>query len=132
MATGAHVPVPEGMGPRWRLLIVDDDPRVRAMLCLSLRHLGIVLAVESGVAARAALDAGAFDVIVSDYDMPGENGVELLEHVRASRPQVRRVLMSGGFVRVTVATGGAVEAFLEKPFTPDDLRQVLEAFAHPS
>src|SRR5919199_1129677 len=73
---GAHKP---------RALVVDDAPDVTEMLSLLLQYAGYeVVTVYSGQQALEAALRGEFDVIVSDIGMPGMNGYELAESLRAS------------------------------------------------
>ncbi|HWQ34298.1 MAG TPA: PAS domain S-box protein [Blastocatellia bacterium] len=71
-----------------RILVVDDDEAVCALIALTLRQFGALMTTAgSAAAALSALEAppeGApFDVLVSDIGMPGEDGYELIERVRA-------------------------------------------------
>ena len=79
-----------------RVLHVDDD---RAFLDLAesflTRHGLAVTTAEGPDEAREVLASGGVDCVVSDYDMPGENGVEFLEWVRAERPKLPFVLFTG-------------------------------------
>jgi diguanylate cyclase (GGDEF)-like protein len=72
-----------------RVLLVDDDDNFRAWLSLLMRRLGFsVETANSGVAALALLNhGGTFDLLISDYEMPKMNGIELIEAVRAT-PQL--------------------------------------------
>ena len=65
------------------LLVVDDDKRVRELLGSYLRQNGFqVTQTENGAAARAQLEGLAFDCIILDVMMPGENGFEVAEWLR--------------------------------------------------
>jgi signal transduction histidine kinase/CheY-like chemotaxis protein len=69
---------------RLKILVVDDEPDTLLMLKIGLSRCGAeVRAVESAAEALAALDAGSFDVIISDIGMPGEDGYELIRKIRA-------------------------------------------------
>ncbi len=85
--------------PSTRVLLVEDDAAVRTVLERGLRRQGLLVeAVEGGEAALARLGitgAPAIDVLVSDVMMPGIDGVELASRVRALRPELGVVLMSG-------------------------------------
>jgi DNA-binding NtrC family response regulator len=78
-----------------RVLVVDDDLLVRLTLRAMLGNVAEVQLAESAAAARALLDTETFDVVLSDYKMPGEDGLSLLEHVARSHPSTRRILCSG-------------------------------------
>ena len=86
------------MSDRIDVLHVDDDPSVLDLTEAYLeRELGSVsvTSVAEPSAALDALDEGAFDCVVSDYDMPGTDGLELFESVSADRPRLPFVLYTG-------------------------------------
>lgn len=59
---------------------------------------------------------GGFDVVISDMQMPGENGLQLLDRVRAADPSIYRVLMSGGLAPdVELQAQSIAHVVLEKP-----------------
>jgi CheY-like chemotaxis protein len=86
-----------------------------------------VTAVANGEAALLCFRRGAFDVVVTDYQMPAMTGIELLEQIRVRDPHVRRVLMSGGSIPGLdgYIGSGIVEHCLRKPM---DLRAELWRF----
>jgi CheY-like chemotaxis protein len=73
------------------------------------------------------------DVLLTDLIMPGPSGVELAEHLRTTRGDIRVLFMSGYTDNAIVRNGllGESAAFLQKPFTPEELlrklRHVLDA-----
>jgi two-component system NtrC family sensor kinase len=78
------------------LLLVDDDEHVRRALRRVLRRTPCtVLDAPDGQAALDLLAAEPVHVVVSDYRMPGMNGVELLRQVKERYPRVQRVLLTG-------------------------------------
>ncbi len=114
------------------VLVVEDDRAVRLVVDRALRRAGFgVVAAADGGDALAALEDAAIDVLVSDVVMPGIDGVELLDRVRARRPHLPVVLMSGyAEPPQRRALDGAGAIFLAKPFTADDLiGAVRQAFA---
>jgi CheY-like chemotaxis protein len=117
---------PYGRGePRLpRLLLVDDDALHRRVAARSLGAQFDVTSAANGEEALARFAPGAFEVVVTDYQMPAMTGIELLEQIRLLEPRVRRVLMSG--INIPGIAGyigsGIVEHFLLKPV---DLNTVL-------
>lgn len=78
------------------LLVVDDDEHVRRALTRVLRRARWrVVDAADGPAALAILEREPVQVIVSDYRMPGMNGVELLRAVKSRWPRIQRVLLTG-------------------------------------
>lgn len=117
----AHKPV---------ILLVDGDPLfLRAQARLLADHANLLLVCSAPDALRL-LGTLRADAIVSDYGMPGINGIELLTQVRASQPATLRVLVSAGEVPNLAGhvASGLVEHFLEKPAS---LNALLLALALP-
>jgi len=85
---------PERDGPR--VLVVDDDDALLRIHARALVNKGYqVETAPDGSAAALALESSSFDVILSDIDMPGMNGIQLLERVRARDLDVPVVLITG-------------------------------------
>ena len=111
-----------------RVLIVDDDPVVRASLAEALADDGIGAEVaETASHALASFERVAPDVVLSDIRMPDMDGLALLQLLRERAPSVDVVLMTAFDDMPTVVSamrGGAVE-FLVKPINLGRLRQVM-------
>jgi CheY-like chemotaxis protein len=123
----------EAAGHDQRILVVDDDPRIRELVVRVLRGQGWTVRAAGGgdEALRVLADCdGAVDLVVTDISMPGMDGKTLVDRVRATWPAMRVLFMSGyaDEQETREAMGGAV-AFLSKPFTSVDLsRAVREAW----
>jgi CheY-like chemotaxis protein len=78
-----------------RVLVVDDDDDVRAALVDELSRRYAVDAVASGTAAFEAVAARTYDVVIADLRMPGPDGIEVLDFVRARQADAIRVLLTG-------------------------------------
>jgi len=113
-----------------RVLLVDDDPDVRDVLTAQLSDLGYaVVPVTSGPGALDLLDADKaeeFDLLISDYAMPGFSGVELATAVRKRWPNLP-VLLITGYSNVA-AEAGADRGWdwLQKPFRQADLAEHVD------
>ena len=124
--------VPNGASPpaaRGTVLLVEDDPLVRLVAERVLRRAGWkVRAAESAEAALAHLDRyGAPDLLVTDVEMPGLDGVALARRARADWPGLPVVLASGyAAAAARDEVGGADVAFLAKPYTRDELRAAVD------
>jgi len=108
-----------------RILIVDDEARMAAVVAQALAHAGYDCETcPSGEAALLALDARDADVVVTDWKMTGMDGVELLRQIRARRPGLPVILLTAhGSVRSAVAAmrEGAFD-YVTKPFDNEELR----------
>ena len=79
-----------------RILIVDDDETVRSMLTRMLgRHGYGCESAADGAEARTALASEPFDLALCDLNMPGESGLELVEHVAAEHPETATIMVTG-------------------------------------
>ena len=120
---------------RWRVLLVDDDYHIRIILKVFLesREYRVELAVNGQDALTKLVEAD-YDIVVTDYNMPEVDGLEVLRHTRRSRPSLPVVLMTGGG-RSTVTARAIVElgaqACLLKPFDLQTLDMTLTAALSP-
>jgi putative two-component system response regulator len=79
-----------------RILIVDDDETVRSMLTRMLgRHGYSCESATNGAEAREALASSSFDLALCDLNMPGESGLELVEHVATEHPETATIMVTG-------------------------------------
>lgn len=112
-----------------KVLIVDDDAESRNLLREVLEANGYRAdAVADGLAAREALGKdGDFHLVIADLQMPNENGLDLLRHLRRQNAKHDIILMSS-FISATereTARQLGVETLLEKPFKLSDLLQAV-------
>ncbi|HWL32851.1 MAG TPA: response regulator [Gaiellaceae bacterium] len=112
-----------------KILVVDDESSVRNLAVEILRRSGYrPQGVASATHALEALDRHSFDLVVSDVVMPEMTGVELLYELRARRPELPVVLMTGGSPdpeRTTNALRAGATELLHKPFSQDELRAAV-------
>lgn len=117
-----------------RILVVDDDADVRSFLADALDELGHdVTACDCGEAALAEVDRGAPDLLLLDFAMPGMNGAEVARAVRARRPGLPIVFVTGyaETEQLQAAVGGDVRV-LRKPFSVDELTAAIAGNVGPS
>lgn len=112
-----------------RVLVADDDAAVCALLARVLRPLATVTAVGDGEAALAAVRSVPFDAIVSDYALPGMDGLDFVRLVRAEcpAPPIPILIISGHGAELGGgrARDAGADAFLAKPFNLEQLRAAL-------
>ncbi len=109
------------------VLLVDDEPNFADVVAKQLTMTGesLSVGVETDPDAAADLiDSGAYDCVVSDYEMPGTNGLELLEAVRAEWPDLPFVLFTGkGSEEIaSEAISAGVTEYMQKTTNPDQFR----------
>lgn len=114
---------------RKRILIVEDDPRVREVFHLALARAGYdVVATRDGEEALAAYAAAPTDLIITDLLMPRKDGVEIIHSFRRQHPNVRIIAVTGArgrFNRLTAARHVGAHHTLVKPFDLSDLLTVV-------
>jgi len=121
-----------------RVLVVDDDAEMRALLVDELRHEGYEVA-EAGDGAEAVLAVRSreFDVILMDKNMPGPSGLDILPGFRRSCPRSRIIMMTafGDVPSYVEAAEKGASDFLFKPFRMEEMkaavRKALSADAPP-
>ena len=117
-----------------KILVVDDDKNIRRTVSMALESLDYyVHTAFDGKDAMVQLTGDKYDMIITDLKMPGMNGMELLEQAIAKYPEIRIVLISAhGTVdnAVEAMKLGAVD-FLQKPFTPKELRNLVHNVLEP-
>jgi CheY-like chemotaxis protein len=110
------------------LLIVDDELSIRTTLSNALTEIGYsVRTAGDGFSALAELRQAIPDVLLSDLNMPGMSGYELLSVVRHRFPAIRTVAMSGAFCGDEVPSGVAADAFYQKGSSLGSLLRIVEA-----
>ncbi|MDD5307989.1 MAG: response regulator [Deltaproteobacteria bacterium] len=80
---------------RYRILIVDDEDKTRLSLVRLFSERAEVSSVSNADEALGLLEQGGFDAVLTDYRMPGRDGIWLLAQVRSRYPAVKRFLISG-------------------------------------
>ncbi len=111
------------MSDRPHILVVDDDARLRTLLTRYLGENGYFVTTAADAAeARAQLQSLAFDLMVLDVMMPGENGLSLTRWLRRSRrvPVLLLTAMNETEDRIAGLEAGA-DDYLPKPFEPREL-----------
>ena len=109
---------------RNHVLVVDDELSVRELLADALDAFDYpVRTARSAVEGFRIVREGEIDLVLSDIDMPGESGIELLRKIKAHDADVD-VIMVTGVVDVDTAIGAIRDGasdYVAKPFTPDEL-----------
>jgi two-component system, chemotaxis family, chemotaxis protein CheY len=116
-----------------RIMVVDDMSTSRGLITQALDGFGIrqVESAADGPSALHKLAAWPVHLVISDMNMPGMNGLQLLHRLRGSAQtsKVGFLLITGRADRTIIETGKqlGMNNFLPKPFQPSDLRGAIEA-----
>ena len=118
--------------PKMKFLVVDDFSTMRRIVRNLLKELGYtnVDEAEDGVVALQKLEAGGFDFVVTDWNMPNMDGLTLLQRVRQS-PQLKHlpVLMITAEAKkenIIAAAQAGASGYIVKPFTSATLAEKLQ------
>ena len=116
-----------------RVLLVDDDSAVRqfAKMALSAAGHDIEEAADAAEAIARVRDGLTFDVVVSDLKMPNGSGADMVRELRAITDDFK-VLYATGFIDSLMDARPLMqdEAFLEKPYTAEGLREAVSLLAY--
>jgi CheY-like chemotaxis protein len=109
-----------------RILIVDDEESIRTSISLEFSEIGYsVRCAEDGFAALRQIRRQIPDILLSDLNMPGMSGFELLWVVRRRFPAIHAIAMSGAFSGDEVPSGVAADGFYQKSCSLDALLQII-------
>src|SRR5712691_4435562 len=121
------------MSDQWRILVVEDEENLNWSIVNSLRKDGyIVRGVMNGAEAIRILWSEEFYLVISDLKMPGADGFELLQWIRAHHPQTRLIMVTafGSASTRNQALESGVVSYLEKPLDlhllKEELRRLLQ------
>lgn len=115
-----------------KILIVDDFSTMRRIIKNLLRDLGFnnTLEADDGLTALPMLKNGDFDFVVTDWNMPGMQGIDLLKAIRADEKlkhlPVLMVTAEAKREQIITAAQAGVNGYVVKPFTAGTLKEKLE------
>ncbi|MDR1958758.1 MAG: response regulator [Planctomycetaceae bacterium] len=113
-----------------RVLVADDSSTMRKIILRSLQAVGVTDVTEAadGSEALAIFKPGQFDLVLTDWNMPGMTGLEVLQGIRAQDAAIPVIMVTteAEKTRVLQAIQAGVSDYLVKPFTADTLREKLE------
>ena len=113
-----------------RVLVVDDEPETLDLVCLTLRSVGAeVFEASSAEVALAKLDIHTLDVVISDLQMPGLDGYDLMRLVRErpSRPVGIALSASSSMTETARALDAGFTVHVAKPIAMVDLVDTIRA-----
>ena len=108
-----------------KVLFADDEAALQELMSLELPRMGHEVTVcPDGATAAAALERNVYDCLVVDLDMPGLNGIQVIERAKQLSPDTEAVVLTGKSSvesAVSALRFGAFD-YLTKPFELDDLQ----------
>ncbi|MCK5944818.1 MAG: response regulator [Planctomycetes bacterium] len=114
------------------VLIVDDSATMRKIIMRGIRHAGIgnteCREAGDGVEALQAIDAGTFDLILTDVNMPNMNGLDLVCKIKErfdNPPPIVVITTEGSDDAVDEALQRGANGYLKKPFTSENIKEVI-------
>ena len=123
---------PDRGHPALRLLLVDDEADLVGALSEILEQQGhVVIAALEGETAVDIASLFPPDVVITDFRLPGMDGVTVIRRIRESRPGIPAILVSGHLSPLTLrrAESEAIDLILEKPISIPELLHGLDAVA---
>ncbi|WP_206444726.1 chemotaxis response regulator CheY [Methylicorpusculum oleiharenae] len=115
-----------------KILVVDDFSTMRRIVKNLLRDLGFTntLEADDGKTALPKLKSGAIDFLITDWNMPGMTGLDLLKAVRAdpelAKMPVLMVTAEAKREQIIMAAQAGVNGYIIKPFTAATLKEKIE------
>lgn len=117
------------MGDTPRILVVDDEHSMQEFLEIRLRNEGYEVQTAGDFdSASLALDADDFDLLITDMQMPGRDGIDLLRHAKQVQPELVAIVVTA-FATAETAIAAMKEGaydYLTKPFKVDEISLVVE------
>ena len=120
------------MDKNMKILVVDDFSTMRRIIKNLLKDLGfsIIQEADDGSTALPMLQQGDFDFVVTDWNMPGMQGIDLLRAIRADDSlkhlPVLMVTAEAKKEQIVAAAQAGVNGYVVKPFTAATLKEKLE------
>ena len=111
------------------ILVIDDEECIRDSCCQVLAKAGY--RVETAINGEVGLDKAReiqFDVVLVDLDMPGASGLEVMDRLNEISPEIVKIVVTGNTtidLEEEVIRKGRALSYLAKPFSPDQLKQVV-------
>jgi CheY-like chemotaxis protein len=116
----------------WRVLVADDDPGILSLIerVLGQHPFEVTLCDDAESALVRLQRSGAFDILISDFMLPGISGLDLIRQVRnsAATANLPIVMISGhgNYAMDARAKSAGANAFLRKPFTLSQLKKTVQ------
>ena len=117
-----------------KILVVDDDDSIRDVVSKMLCRLGFeVSSADSAESGLALFFKNKVDLVITDFNMSGMDGIHLAYYIKEKSPATQVVLMTGDEKQVILSKikGTAVAKALFKPFTLTEMDATVQGLLHP-
>jgi two-component system chemotaxis response regulator CheY len=127
-----NVPLEGALDKNMKVLVVDDFSTMRRIVKNLLRDLGFtnIQEADDGSTALPMLQGGDFDFVVTDWNMPGMQGIDLLKAIRAdsslSHIPVLLITAEAKKEQIVMAAQAGVNGYIVKPFTAGTLKTKID------
>jgi CheY-like chemotaxis protein len=114
-----------------KILLVDDDESIRDSMSMFFLGEGVsIQALETAEEGIRALEKQSYDIIITDYRLPGMDGLSFLGHVRELCPQAYKIFLTAFGSREVQAAAARldVDEYIEKPFSTRLIRDALKRY----
>jgi two-component system, chemotaxis family, chemotaxis protein CheY len=116
------------------VLVADDSSTMRKIIIRSLQVIGVssITEAKDGVEAVALFKQGGIDMVLTDWNMPGKTGLDVIREIRAQNTTVPIIMITTEAEkrRVLEAIQVGVSDYIIKPFEAEMLREKLMRFVH--
>jgi two-component system, chemotaxis family, chemotaxis protein CheY len=124
--------------PKMRVLVAEDNPNLRKVIVNIVRKLGYadVFEADDGIKAWTEIESGRVGLVLTDWSMPGMNGLELLKRVRGAKDPIKNtpiLMITAADTKDSILAAGkeGVDAYIIKPFSVKTIQdKIQEAVDH--
>lgn len=112
-----------------KFLVVDDSSTMRRIIKNTLKRIGYEDIVEAENGQDGLTKLGGIDIILTDWNMPEMDGLEFVKNVRGSNPTIPILMVTTNAAKddIVSALKNGVNNYIVKPFTPETLKEKVEA-----
>ena len=115
-----------------KILLVDDDEWIRDSLSIFFEAEGCrIVSVETAEEGLEALRSQEYDIIITDYKLPGMDGIEFLKQIQTSQQNAKKIMITAykSEALIREAKKAGVQHLIAKPFTSDTIEASLTFLA---
>ena len=124
----------EARGGMYRVLVVEDDPSLLSLYGALLCEANLLVDQSpNGHDALEKLSITPYDLVITDLNLPGLNGISLLQWIQRHRPETTAIVISGdgSADRILAAMRGGAKDYLVKPFSLPEFQAIIERWCKP-